>query len=277
MSRLAAIIGGLTVCAVLTDGRPALAQTATTGESRILSDAIDAYQSAMGASNRAERMQRFRQAELLFEQLVRKASQSDGGKLGRMSPDLLVDWGNAALGGEQVGTAILAYRRALRIDPDHVRALQNLRHARGLLPEWVPRPEERGFLASFWSWTTRLSHDECRTWSGGMFLVFALLVAASIRWRRPFLRVVAIVPAIAWISLVAMLLIHFEKSEEGVITSPEVVGRAADSLNAPARFAQPLPAGTEVTTVARQDDWRRVQLADGRDAWIPASAVSDIE
>jgi hypothetical protein len=277
MSRLAAIIGGLAVCAVLIGGRPVFAQSATTDPSRVLRDAIDAYQSAMGASNRAERMQRFHQAELLFDQLVRQASRADSGRPGRVSPDLLVDWGNAALGGEQLGTAILAYRRALRLDPDQVRAQQNLRHARGLLPDWVPRPEERGFLASFWSWTTRLSHDECRTWSGVMFLVFALLVAASIQWRRPFLRVLAILPAAAWISLVTMLLIHIKASEEGVITSPEVVGRAADSLNAPARFAQPLPAGTEVTTVAKQDDWRRIQLADGRDAWVPASAVTDIE
>ena len=56
----------------------------------------------------------------------------------------------------------------------------------------------------------------------------------------------------------------------------EVTARSADSPNAPARLTQPLPGGTEVKVIEDRNDWLRVRLYDGRDAWLPATSVRQI-
>jgi len=55
-------------------------------------------------------------------------------------PELLADWGNAALGAGDVATATLAYRRALAIDGGNVRARRNLGFLRARIPAYkLPR------------------------------------------------------------------------------------------------------------------------------------------
>ena len=55
---------------------------------------------------------------------------------------------------------------------------------------------------------------------------------------------------------------------------PELVARAAASDGAPARFAEPLPADAEGEIVGERDQWMRIRLADGRDAWVRASGLT---
>jgi tetratricopeptide (TPR) repeat protein len=248
--------------------------TVAADASAVLAEAVRSYQAALDSPNRNQRLQGFRQAELLFGQVVQQQSASGPqSSPPNLNPELLTNWGNAALGAERLGVAVLAYRRALQLDPDHARAAQNLRCARSLLPEWVPRPEEGSFVTAFWSWAIRLSRGERWTTAAFFFLVAATLIAAGIRWQRPALRNMAILPGTAWLALMLFAALDRGSQDDGVITVEEVTARAADSVHAPARVAQPLPAGTEVTVLERRDAWCRVRLADGRDGWIQASAV----
>ncbi|MGH7138244.1 MAG: hypothetical protein ACREHD_21030, partial [Pirellulales bacterium] len=61
--------------------------------------------------------------------------------------------------------------------------------------------------------------------------------------------------------------------EPAVVMAPEVVARSADSPDAPTRFSRPLLGGTELEVIETRDTWSRVRLYDGRDAWLPASAL----
>lgn len=239
--------------------------------------AVTEYQAALDCSDRAERLQRFHRAEMLFSRAI------DGGEPGApdgvQNAELYVNMGNAALGAERLGPAILAFRRSLEIDPDHARASQNLAHVRSLLPDWVPRPEQAALLDSFFSWGGRLSHSERQALAGLLFLVAAALLAASIRWQRRSLRNLVWLPAIAWLIVVASLTAERWRASgsQAVIVAAEVTARAADSAHAPARFSQSLPGGTEVEELERRDTWSRIRLADGREAWVPASAIARVE
>lgn len=239
----------------------------------VLNEAVHEYKAALDSNDSDERLEKFRRAEMLFARLA----DGDPEDLhdGIHNADLYVNLGNAAMGARQLGPAILAYRRALQLDPDHHRARQNLAHARTLLADWVPRPEEGGVFDTFFAWTGRLSIGEFETLAGIAFLVTAVLVAGSIRWRQPVLRNLAFIPGLAWLLLVgAIVFLVFENKNDGaVVTVPEVVARSADSTGASPRFAQPLPSGTEVQVLETRDDWSRVRLSDGRDAWLPRSAV----
>jgi tetratricopeptide (TPR) repeat protein len=239
----------------------------------LLNEAVREYRAALDCADRDRRLERFRRAELLFARLVNADDEAASG--GIDNPDLYVNLGNAAMGAERLGSAILSYRRALALDPDHRRARQNLDHARTLLPNWVPRPEEGGLFDTFFFWSRRLSASELQTLAGSVFLIAAMLTACSIRWRQPVLRNLAVFPAVVWLLLLGVILLRASarNGEAAVVVVPEAIARSADSAGAPPRLPQPLPSGTEVQVVEARDDWSRIRLFDGRDAWLPESAL----
>ena len=245
-----------------------------TEKSKLLAEAVDEYRAAMDLSDRDERLARFHRAELLFEQLA--AGEGAAGLI--RNADLQVNIGNSALGGERIGPAILAYRRALLIDPDHDRARQNLAHARTLLPDWVPRPVEQGVLDTFFSFSKRISRNNLSTLTSLLFFLTALSVAAAVRWRQSAFKILAILPAIGWIVMLGFGVMRDrgDSVDIAVVIVPEVVARSADSSGAPARLPQPLPGGTELQWLESRDDWSRIRLLDGRDAWLPSSTIEKV-
>lgn len=256
--------GALIVGVLVFFGPPAFAQTEKAGA---LEQALEAYRSAQDTASAADRPAAFARAERLF------GAAAAGGAA---SAALWTNVGTAALQAEHPGRAILAYRRALALDPDHRQAQQNLTHARTLLPRWVPRPESGGFLDSFLAWQQAMSRQERRGAAALAFLIGAVMLAGSIASGSGALRLFAFVPLIAWGALLASSALG-GVARGGVIAGAETVARAADSRNSPARFAEPLPAGTEVTIAEIRGEWARVVLADGRDAWVSAASVEEVD
>lgn len=242
---------------------------ALSADSPLLERAVETYAGAQEIPDRDERVAAFRSAERIFSKLAEEGYQS---------ADLYVNMGNAALQAERLGAAVLAYRRALLLDPDHPRALRNLEYVRGLLPEWLPRPEPAGLLDSFFSWHASLTRAERAAAAALCFFLACALAAMGIRFRLGPLRNLALVPGLAWLALGLSLLFDpaLDASREGVVSAEEVMLRVADShLSAPA-LPRPLPAGAELWVLERRPSWLRVRLASGRVAWLPADAVTTL-
>ncbi|MGE4651249.1 MAG: SH3 domain-containing protein [Myxococcota bacterium] len=238
-------------------------------ETPLLEQAVATYAQALATEERSERLAAFRSAERMFAKLALE---------GYESADLYVNTGNAALQAERLGAAVLAYRRALREDPDHPRALRNLEYARGLLPEWLPRPEPAGTLDSFFFWRVSLTRAERGLAAALCFFLACLLASAGIRFGLGPLRNTALLPGLAWLALALSLLFDpaADASKEGVVSAEEVTLRVADShLSAPA-LPYPLPAGAEVQVLERRPPWLRVRLASGRSAWLAMDSVTTL-
>jgi tetratricopeptide (TPR) repeat protein len=233
-------------------------------------EAIASYRAALDTPERDLRLEGFRKAERLFSQIV---------EAGASNPELYTNLGNAALQAEHLGTAVLAYRRALAIDPDSPRALQNLEFVRTLLPDWVPKPESGGLLDSFFFWHKTRSRSDRSLGAAIAFAVAALLLAAAIRFGQSTLRNAAILPALVWAALLASVALEGAgtRLEEAVVIADEAVARAADSALAPSALPAPLPAGAEVRILERRSPWTRIRLANGRDAWVAESALMPVE
>ncbi len=235
----------------------------------LASEAIVAYTEALDARKQDLRRAGFRRAELLFSKLVEQGFEN---------ADLYTNLGNAALQAEHVGPAVLAYRRALRRDPDHPRARQNLAHARAGLPVWVPRPEEGSLFDTFFFWHRTLSRGERSLAAALLFAAGATLLAASIRFGQPLLRNLAWLAGAGWLALLASLLIEARSGAEleAVVTAEEVVARAADSALAPSPYSAPLPGGTELRMLEQRSPWVRVRLANGSDAWVSETSITPV-
>ncbi len=249
---------------------PAPASSAQASPSRPswLEQAVAAYQSAQELTDRNQRLAAFSRAE----RLARAAAEQ-----GRAAADLWANVGTAALQAEHLGPAIAAYRRALRLDPDHRRSRQNIEHARSLLPPWVPRPESESLLDSFFAWHRAMAASERAGAASIAFALAAVLLGAGIARRSAMLRILSLIPAVAWALLLTSLVVgDADGSSDAVVVGDDTVARAADSRNAPARFAEALPSGTEVRIAEKRGEWTRIVLSDGRDAWVSSSSLEQI-
>ena len=231
-------------------------------------DALDAgriaYQNAMTVTDASARKAAFTRAAASFGDAARATPDE---------PDLLADWGNAALGAGDVGTATLAYRRALVIDGGNVRARRNLAWLRSRQPD-VLRPTTGGaadalFFFHDWPRPRRLLVGA---------LAFAIVVLLLVPWtgkRRRGFAMLAILPASIWLAMLASVVLEDRHGDDAIVMDG-VVMRAADSAGAPAALTQPLPRGTEVTLLERRDSWTKIRIASGTAGWVPDGAVERV-
>ena len=237
-----------------------------TPSSAIVDEARTSYAAAIGETDRLRRVRRFENAERTFRPLA-AANPS--------APELQVDWGNAALGAQDAGRAVLAYRRALNAAPDNQRARANLTWVRDRLPIWLPRPTADGALDSLLFWRDRLAVAQLHLVGGAAFAIGVLLVTP---WpRRPRWLGAAAVGAFAvWAVATGSAFLAGDAATEAVVVADGTTLRSADSAGASPAFANPLPAGTEVGIVETRDAWLRVALADGTRGWLAANAVERV-
>jgi len=248
---------------------PAQARDAAPGDR--LTAALQVYRQAMQTPEPSARLERFRQAERLFASLHEEA--------GVRSSALYVDWANAALQAHRLGPAVLAYRRALRLDPGDRQARENLAEARDLLPAWVPRPRDEAWTGTLFFWRHTLSCSTRGLLSALLFLLACLLLGIWIRWQKGWARNLALLPLLFWLALLAVPWLDASSGagEDAVVTAEEVLVRAADSPGAPAKLGEPLPGGSEVRITEIRGDWAELQLPDGRAGWVARGRVSFVD
>jgi hypothetical protein len=230
----------------------------------VSAEARQVYQGAMGQSDPTRRQKGFADAESMLGVAVEDAPDR---------PELLADWGNAALGAGDFGTATLAYRRALLADAQNERARKNLAWLRTRLPDNL-RPREGGAAARllfYQSWSPAL-----RLIVGAAF--FAIAIALLVPWRRrPGIGriLLAVLAANTWIALTVSVLLASDRASDGVVLDAQVL-RSADAPGAPAAQAAPIPPGAEVTILERRPGWTRIRTAGGLTGWLPDEAVAAV-
>lgn len=234
-----------------------------------LAEALDEYAAALGEPDRDARVAGFARAERAFASLVEDGVETAA---------LWTNVGNAALQAGRPGRAVLAYHRALALDPDATTASQNLAYVRSRLPAAVPRPADTEGLARRLA-IGRLPPAVRSALAGGLFLAGSILVALWVRRRDGAWRALAVVAALGWALVVLGPLVSgdADRAPLAVVTRHDVAARSADSALAPLAFPDPLPAGVEVRLLETRADWVRVRLANGRDVWLRASSVTRVD
>lgn len=251
-------LAGLAVVVALSSS--AFGQTEKTTAER----AIKAYQAAQDFAAGAPRLEAFRRAQRLFEQLLDE--QISRGET--PSASLQVAFANSAYQARRRGPAVLGYARALAIDPDHPQALRNLRELRReLAAEDVPVPNPP---ADF-GWLSRISSNEGKFAAAILFSVAILCLALGIALRVSALRLVSLALLVGWGGALAYLKWRPVDSPRAVILAPITEGRESDALRARRSFD--LVGGTEVRVLEERGDWMRVELADRSNTWIHSRDV----
>jgi len=243
-----------------------VALVAPHAEAGPLEDGRAAYAQAMElASDPSARKAAFARAAVALGEAARATPDR---------PELLTDWGNAALGAGDVATATLAYRRALAIDGSNARARHNLawlrsRQADAFRPTYVAGATDA--LLFFHPWPTARK----LLVGAGAFAIAILLLVPWTGRRRRGLAALAIVPLAVWAAMLASVALADRHGADAIVMD-DVVMRAADSAGAPAALSQPVPRGAEVEILERREAWTRIRIASGTTGWVPEGAVERI-
>jgi hypothetical protein len=240
-------------------GLPAAARADALGEGR------GHYEQAMTITDPTARKAAFARAAVSLGEAARAHPDQ---------PELLADWGNAALGAGDVATATLAYRRALAIDGGNPRARRNLGWLRGrqsdlFRPATATGATEALLFFHAWPRARRLLVGAA---------AFAAAILLLVPWsgrRRRGLAAAAVLPFAIWLAMLASVLLE-DRHDRDAVVMDAVVLRAADSPGAPASLTQPLPRGAEVSILERRADWTRIRVASGTEGWLPSGAVETI-
>jgi hypothetical protein len=253
----AGAIGVLAAVAAL--GLPAAARADALGEGRAH------YEQAMTITDPTARKAAFARAAVSLGEAARAHPDR---------PELLADWGNAALGAGDVATATLAYRRALAIDGGNPRARRNLGWLRGrqsdlFRPATATGATEALLFFHAWPRARRLLVGAA---------AFAAAILLLVPWsgrRRRGLAALAVLPFAIWLAMLASVVLE-DRHDHDAVVMDAVVLRAADSPGAPASLTQPLPRGAEISILERRADWTRIRVASGTEGWIPSGAVETV-
>ncbi len=210
----------------------------------------------------------YRRAALRYERIAR-----DGGiRNGR----LFYNIGNAYFRGEDIGRAILNYRRAENYIPGDSNLTQNLAYARSRRQDSFEEQQERRVLETLLFFHYDLSPSVravLLALFSGLFWVLAAVKLVRSHWIPRWPIVVTAVVALMFAGSLAADATLGKSQQAGVILAQEVVARKGDGNSYEPSFTDPLHAGTEFVLMESRADWCHVELPDGRQCWLPASSV----
>ena len=251
-----------------------LAGAALTPEQRsvLFTEGNEAFRLGNAEADPTQRRLQYDQAILRFEKIIQ------AGEI--QNPKLYYNLANACLLNDQIGKAILNYRRALRLDESDTDIQKNLAFARTRRIDRVAVQTEKKVLQTlfFWHYDVPLSaRFFLMCLSFGLSCVMGMvMVLRGFSSQRAVLGVLGGILVLSFLGSVLIEVTQQNQTAEGVILAEEVIARQGDGNNYPPSFKDPLHAGTEFVLLEARSSWMQIRLSDGSEGWIPSQAAESI-
>jgi tetratricopeptide (TPR) repeat protein len=236
----------------------------------LFNQANDAFRQANTIVDNTEKAgQLYEKAILGYEKII------NDGKV--RNPKLYYNLANSYLLRDDIGRAILNYRRAQKLDKSDSDIQKNLAFARGRRADKVELKTEKQVMQTLVFWHYDFSIKTKFFIACGAFAVLCVSLAAIIWFgRRGSLTILAVISAVMFIGFFSSLVVENYNDAtrlSGVIIAPEAIAYQGDGLNYPQSFKAPLHAGTEFEMLECRPGWFHIKLADDSEGWIQQSAA----
>ena len=222
--------------------------------------ATETYHKAMNATDRADRIAKFRQAAAQFDALSKQFSKS---------APLYVDTGNAYLGAADFGHAALAYQRALTLDPSITQASSNLAYIQSIQGA---NAANDSIIRSAFFLNNSITVDMRLLIAAICFFVAILLIIPWSTKNRRFMVFLSVIPFIGWVWMLAGALAQPKLNDTGIVITESYL-KTADNSGASNVSDNQVAPGISVTVIEDRNGWIQVKTADGQKGWMNASAV----
>ena len=202
--------------------------------------------------------------------------------MGLESASLYCNTGDACFKDGNIPMAIVYYERALKLDPSYDDARYNLELMNAMIQDRIdPVPE---FVIKVWARKVCYIMDS-DTWTICFFVFLALtlalvlvfILASTPGGRRAgfFTGIVTLVLAVMAVTFAMWQKKDYMSADEAVVMRPVTsVKRSPASGSATDLFI--LHEGTKVKVIDSVGMWNNIELADGRQGWLPSEDIEII-
>ena len=214
---------------------------------------------------------RFEEAVTSYEKIL---------QYGLHDPRVHYNLGNAYFKMRRLGSAILHYERALRLDPSDGDVRENLIFARGQIRDRIPEPEMPYPIRAF---TTVLGRSSLALVTV-IFLIFYLATGAlvgalgvyrSLATRRVLGYVTVSLGLCAALSGAALYYkVMRMTAEEAIVVEDRIDVRSGPARDNTVLFS--VHEGTRVEIRNRLDGWIQVSLPNALSGWVPDSGIEQV-
>ncbi len=200
---------------------------------------------------------------------------------GFSSANLYYNLGNAYYRLDRFADAILCYERALRLNPSHSDAKQNLALANSKTQDRIATLPQFFLAAWYNALVTRITPH---AWRIIVLLFLALLAASFVIFRLAHqltLRKAAFIAIIASAALMLLSIIlllistaRFNSRDAAIVMQPSVAVKSSPESQSVDKLI--LHEGTRVVISEDLSGWHKITLADGTTGWLPSDAIERI-
>jgi len=202
--------------------------------------------------------------------------------MGLESAALYCNTGDACFKAGNVPGAILYYERALKLDPSYADARYNLELLNmGIQDRIDPVPE---FVLKAWSREVCYIMDS-DAWAVcfivfmalALALVLLFILSPSVAGRRTgfFAGIVMILLAVFSLTFSIWQKKDYMRADDAIVMRPVTSVKSSPSSEA-SKDLFILHEGTKVKVIDEVGSWNNIELADGRQGWIPAGDIETI-
>ena len=191
--------------------------------------------------------------------------------------------GNIYFHLDDIGRAILSYRKAELLIPGDSNLKENLKIARNYRVDAINEKESSRIMETLFFLHYNLS-TTFKAVIFGIAFVFTWISAAILLFKRKipvslfqiFFTSTVVFSSLALIFLGSVLIDTMELKNHpgGVITVDAIIARKGDGLSYSPSFQDPLHSGLEFTLINERSGWYYIELSDSSRTWIPETAAS---
>ena len=233
-----------------------------------ISFAAPAFNEIWQQANAHYQNKEYDKAAALYEQLA--AGRPDNAAV-------YYNLGNAYYKLNQIGPAVLNYERALRVDPGHRLAADNLELTKSRIPNRVAETPDIFFVA-WWKSATAAGLSEIWSVTALALFIIAIVLLALRRLDKAPGWMPRAVPAVALILTPLFLLLAYTSASRRADNRKAVVMEHDTPLHQTngKKGINHLPEGTVVTISELGKDKAEVRLPDGRTGWVDPQTLEKI-
>ncbi|MBR2127954.1 MAG: BatD family protein [Bacteroidales bacterium] len=202
--------------------------------------------------------------------------------MGLESASLYCNTGDAYFKDGNVPMAILSYERALKLDPSYADARYNLELMNSLIQDRIdPVPD---FILKVWASKVCYLMDS-DSWAVcflvflaltlGLVLLFLLAPGAAGRRTGFFTGIVTLLMAVMSLSFSLWQKNEYMSADDAIVMRPVTSVKSSPSSES-SKDLFILHEGTKVKMIDSVGSWCNIELADGRQGWIPSSDIEVI-
>ncbi len=219
--------------------------------------------------NPVESQDLYRRAVLRFDRIVLEGGVRNG--------MLFYNIGNAYFRMNDIGRAILNYRRAEQYIPGDRNLARNLRTAREARQDTFEEGQSAKVMRTLLFWHYDIQPGTRSMLFGVLSLLFWGLAALRLfrpKWSPGWALGLFGGLTILFLGSLAVESTTQASRQAGVLIAPQVIARTGDGQSYESVFKDPLHAGTEFVLLEARNEWNHIELPDGRQCWIPADSAS---